>query len=293
MTTGDLLVPAAGGLRVMTLNLWCDEDERRARHVLAGRLAARLGVDVLLVQEVADAAREETLDVVAAESGLSVVSMSPRVHGGVSTAVLSNLPGEAAPSLRYTVPESSYDQLAAAAFVTTRAGRRVLVVSAHLIWGGLLEHRRVLQACALDAAVSGLLGSADDAAVLAGDMNALPSSATLGFLTGLVPWEGRTGQWTDAFAKAGRGSGVTSSGANVWARTTGSRHGFLDTALLPERRIDYVLVRGYAHGRPFTPLRCFGVSPDLFAGLFPSASFPPSDHDAVVADLWDPPAAGV
>lgn len=274
-------------LRVATLNLWCDLDERRDRHRVAGRMASVLGVDVLLVQEVPAGGLEDTLDLLARESGLVVAAVSPDT-GGVRNAILSRLPFDGASSIRYTVPESPFDQFAAAVRVTTASGRPLLVVSAHLLWGGLVEHRRVLQASSLDVAVSRLLVDPAAPAVLGGDFNTLPVSSTVRHLTGVEPFEGRSAQWLDAFSVAGVGSGVTSSAANRWARRTAERHGFLEPSAIPDRRIDYLFVRGYAHGRAFSPLRCFSVGAESVPVIVPSAEFPPSDHDMVVADLWDP-----
>ena len=282
-----LLSPRDASLRVATLNLWCDEEERFARHRVAGRLAATIEVDVLLVQEVASGSLVDTLEVLVGESGITLASVSPET-GGLRTAVLTRLPFEQHASIRYTVPESPYDQFAACASVTTPAGRTLLLVSAHLMWGGLFEHRRLLQASALDAAVSSVLADPVAAAVLGGDFNTPPHSSTVRHLTGLEPFASRTAQWLDVFARAGIGSGVTSTGMNPWARRTAESHGFLDPTGIPERRIDFLFVRGYPHGRPFAPLRCFSVGPDLVASLLPSEEFPPSDHDMVVADLWDP-----
>ena len=277
-----------------TLNLWCDAEERRERrerHRVAGRLLAGLDVDVVLVQEVPTGPVADTLDVLAATSGLSVASISPET-GGNRNAVLTRLCFEESPSIRYTVPESPWDLFAATSMLTTSSGRHLLVVSAHLAWGGLLEHRRLLQASALDAAVSRLLGDPNAPAVMGGDLNTTPESATVRHLTGLEAFEGRSAQWTDAFAVAGLGSGVSSTGANRWARRTAAKHGFLDPAAIPDRRIDFLLVRGYAYGRPFAPVRCFSVGPALLPSVLPDAPFPPSDHDPVVADLWDPLPGG-
>lgn len=286
-----LLAPREDSVRVATLNLWCDADERRARHQVAARLVELFGIDALLVQEVPSGSTQDTLDVLTAASGLVLAAISPDV-GGNRNAVLTRLECSPRPSVRYTVPESPYDQFAAAASVTSPAGRELLLVSTHLMWSGLLEHRRVLQASVLDAAVSRMLDDATAPAVLGGDFNTTSGSSTIRHLTGLEPFEGRTAQWLDAFANAGAGPGVTSTGANRWARVTASRHGFLEPAGIPDRRIDFLFVRGYVHGRAFAPLRCFSVSPEMVASFVPSPGFPPSDHDMVVADLWDPPLAG-
>jgi endonuclease/exonuclease/phosphatase family metal-dependent hydrolase len=282
---------SSGTLRVATLNLWCEAEARRERHRIAGRLLAGLDVDVVLVQEVPTGPVADTLDVVAATSGLSVASISPET-GGNRNAVLTRLRFEESPSIRYTVPESPWDLFAATSMLTTSSGRRLLVVSAHLAWGGLFEHRRLLQASALDAAVARLLDDPKAPAIMGGDLNTTPESATIRHLTGLEPFEGRSAQWTDAFAVAGLGSGVSSTGANRWARRTAAKQGFLDPAGIPERRIDFLLVRGYAYGRPFAPIRCFSVGPELLPSVLPDAPFPPSDHDPVVADLWDPLPGG-
>lgn len=79
---------SSGTLRVATLNLWCDAEERRERHRIAGRLLAALDVDVALVQEVPTGPLLDTLDVLAATSGLSVASVSPDT-GGNRNAVLT------------------------------------------------------------------------------------------------------------------------------------------------------------------------------------------------------------
>jgi len=286
-----LLRPRGDSLRVATLNLWWETEERRERHRIAGRLVDALGIDILLVQEVPSGSLAETIDVIVAESSLSLASLTPDV-GETRNAVLSRLPSSELPPVRFTVPESPCDQFAACASVTTLSQRPLLLVSARLVWGGLLEHRRTLQASALDAAVSRILDDPLAVAVLGGDCNTTPSSSTVRYMTGLEPFEGRTSQWTDAFAKSGLGTGVTTSGTNRWARMTAERHGFLDPAGIPDRRIDFLFVRGYAHGRPFAPLRCFSVSPDMVTYLVPSAGFPPSDHNMVVADLWDPSFPG-
>lgn len=55
--------------------------------------------------------------------------------------------------------------------------------------------------------------------------------------------------------------------------------------LMPSRRIDYILVRGFRHGRRGGPIE---------ASLHFDGQHEPvvSDHYAVVVDLWNPPATG-
>lgn len=285
------ITPKTDAVRVMTLNLWYKSDQRKERHVIAGRLAAALNVDVLLVQEVPGDAVEQTLDVISKTSGLTLAAISPEVSTTSShppVAVFSRLPFQTHEPVKYS-STAMPSQYAALASVRTRAKRDLLVASAHLSWGGKGEYTRLRQAVTLDQEISRILGNEMAPACLGGDLNSLPQSSTIRYLTGLESCEGQSAQWADAYAIAGIGDGVTSTSANLWARVTAERHGFLDTYALPNRRIDYIMVRGYPHGRPFAPQIAFSVSPDMLAALLPDASFPPSDHDAVVCDLWDPP----
>lgn len=285
------LVPRTNSVRVMTLNLWCESDQRKERHVIAGRLSAVLNVDVLLAQEVPGDSVEQTLEQIVESSGLSLAAISPEVSTTSShppVAVFSRLPFQTYEPVKYS-STATPAQYAALASVRTRANRDLLVASAHLFWGEKSEHTRLRQAVTLDQEISRILSNEMAPACLGGDLNSLPQSSTIRYLTGLESCEGQSAQWADAYAIAGIGDGVTSTSANPWARVTAERHGFLDTYALPDRRIDYIMVRGYPHGRPFAPQIAFSVSPDMLALLLPDVDFPPSDHDAVVCDLWDPP----
>ena len=289
-----LITPKTDSVRVMTLNLWYKSDQRAERHIVAGRLAAALNVDVLLVQEVQEVPSdsvEQTLNVIGKTSGLTLAATSPEVSATSShppVAVFSRLPFQTHEPVKYS-SIAMPSQYAALASVRTRVNRDLLVVSAHLSWGGKGEYTRLRQVVTLDQEISRILGNEMAPACLGGDLNSLPQSSTIRYLTGLDSYEGESTQWADAFALAGIGDGVTSTSANPWARVTAERHGFLDTYALPDRRIDYIMVRGYPYGRPFAPQIAFSVSTDMLHALLPDAADPPSDHNAVVCDLWDPP----
>jgi hypothetical protein len=102
--------------------------------------------------------------------------------------------------------------------------------------------------------------------LLAADLNAPPGSREVRALTEVMvdTWE----------AGAGDPDAVTLSAANPFAPTEATKQ--LD------RRIDYVLARPGTRGRPVPVRRAFvaGVTAD---------GPPPSDHDAVVADLSTAP----
>lgn len=282
--TGMPPAKPADAIRVLTQNVWHDDSQRPERFALLGRVAQALQIDVLLLQEVPCGDSAHHLESIL-RSGFELASST--AQHSLGNAVLTRLDFQTAPPIRYTVPESIPDHLAAAARVRTPMGRDVLCVSTHLIWGGHLEHRRLLQADALDRGITRYVGDASLPVVLGGDFNCLPTSSTARFLTGLEPYHEHTAQWVDVWDVVGHGAGSTSSAQNVWARQVAAQHGFLDPYALPDRRIDRLLVRGYAHGRVLSPLQAF-VLDETYLKHY-SDSFPPSDHWGVVADLWDPP----
>ena len=150
--------------------------------------------------------------------------------------------------------------------------------TAHLAWGAHSENVRTRQAMAVEEHAKGLQYSYPGAVqVLSGDFNALPSSHSVRILTGLEPSQGESCLWVDAWDKCGSGPGWTSDPSLALARDTAEVVGILDPDLLPARRIDYVMTRGYAHGRAGCPIGAWLLDGE---GA--------SDHHGIVADLWLP-----
>ncbi len=106
--------------------------------------------------------------------------------------------------------------------------------------------------------------------LLLGDFNATPESDEIRFLSGLTSLGGESVYFADTFAVAGDGSrGATFSRKNPYAATLRE----------PDRRIDYVFVRGpdeQGRGEPLEARVCFDEPVD---GAFAS------DHFGVIARI--------
>ena len=113
-------------------------------------------------------------------------------------------------------------------------------------------------------------GDATFPPVVVGDFNAEPGSDEMRFMRGLTGLGGPCVYFADAFHVAGDGSlGATFSKSNPFAEVVRE----------PERRIDYVYVRGPDDARRGEPLEasvCFDHPVD---GTFPS------DHYGVIATI--------
>jgi endonuclease/exonuclease/phosphatase family metal-dependent hydrolase len=141
----------------------------------------------------------------------------------------------------------------------------------HLNWKLSDGHVRVLQVKAIAEAVARLAPvGATFPPVLVGDFNAEPDSDEIRYLRGLTGLGGRYVYFADAFHVAGDGSaGITFSKKNPYAEPMRE----------PERRIDYVFVRGpddVQRGEPANARVCFD---EPYAGVFPS------DHFGVIATI--------
>jgi endonuclease/exonuclease/phosphatase family metal-dependent hydrolase len=265
-------------LRIATLNMWHSNHDIHERIEVASSWLNDAALDVICLQEVADIGNQGSAVLLAEQAGWHLAT--PVHHQGVrlQTAVLVRdsshvrQPGEAIALYNPAYP------FAAAAWLETIAGP-LLVVSVHLSWGGENEHMRLAEAKRIVAWIDGRLGADDiDAAVMAGDFNAPPDSDTLRWLTGRAASTPGT-YWTDAWVRNTGGDGSTSAASNPYARHTAYSYSrgsnpVLDAHLLPDRRIDFILSRGWRHGRPFSPLHTRVVREPLM-----------SDHYAVVTEL--------
>lgn len=266
-------------------------------------VADELGpIDILAAQECFipdpefdDGRKISSAELVAKHSGMTIANEVPGVRAKkwsdalIGTAILTRLPVLDTFSVDTTnVYTDKKDCLAyAGALLEAPSGRPILVVSAHLPWGGDGEARRLAHAQAIDSEVRWRLTNypSDTVAVLAGDFNAYPESDTVRWLTGLgIGTEDRGAQWVDAWAEAGSGPGHTVVvPGNKYAVLMAKTVGIQNPIRIPSRRIDYVLTYGWAYGRPGDPYKA------QLLGTIPTADgMHPSDHYGVVAELWDP-----
>jgi endonuclease/exonuclease/phosphatase family metal-dependent hydrolase len=105
--------------------------------------------------------------------------------------------------------------------------------------------------------------------IVCGDFNAPPDADELRLLTGRTATVAPGFALFDAWEMAGHGCGHTWARSNPWSAP----------ALLPDRRIDYILVGRPRRGGAGHVVRC------CLAGAEPVADVVPSDHYAVLAEL--------
>jgi endonuclease/exonuclease/phosphatase family metal-dependent hydrolase len=156
------------------------------------------------------------------------------------------------------------------------------VVSTHFAWGTAKEHKRIENAYNLDMELSKTTPfylnheKQDIFTIIGGDLNSEPDSATLRFLLGKDIYKGYSTQYIDSFSKDNI-SKYTSSPKNKYFIRTALNNNFPNPEMLPERRIDYILSRGYNYGRVGSPIKSQILSDD------PAYYY--SDHYPIEAEI--------
>lgn len=280
-------------LRVATLNLWHDVTavEDRLDAVAAALIAEY--VDAVALQEVRFESEGSTASRLAARlgwTGLVEAATATSADGvPVGNAVLTRFPLTDTWSVDLPGVDASGERRGAVAGAfRSPSGNRVLLVSAHLAWGGALEALRCNQLGALEAAlVARGVMEHHDTIVLGLDANAGPEADGLRWLSGEGGRAGLPGTyWVDCWKTAEIGApGATVEMANPWAATVAARHGIDPAWGPPGRRQDYLFVRGWAWGKRGGPRGAarFAETPGSLAGVLAS------DHYGVVTTLDDSP----
>ncbi len=256
---------------VLTLNLWNRSGPWEERLALIRRALEAFAPDVVTLQEVVriddleiDQARE-----VAGDAYHVAFGHAPGGPYFFGNAVLSRFPIAAQAS--YPLPRCGTDEnrCVVLARLTTPWGP-LPVATTHLNWKLDEGHVRVAQTRFVVERLTAFGVEGDLPAVLAGDLNAEPDSDEVRWLRGRTGLGGECVYFDDCFAAAGDGSrGVTFARRNPYAAP----------AREPDRRIDYVFVRGPdAHGRGW-PVACRVVLDAPEEGVWPS------DHFGVLAEV--------
>jgi endonuclease/exonuclease/phosphatase family metal-dependent hydrolase len=268
-------------LRVLTFNvLALGHAAGRQRSEVIRRGLAECQPDVVALQEVTRGpGLDQALDLLGPE--FSIVDHPNPSPDGVGACLASRWPLGEAGTLDLHVSEDA-DGL-------PWAGAVAVVVLAPAPFGPLLvvhhkpnwqlDRERVREQQAVTAArwIEGLVaGRADLPVVVLGDFDAGPEAASIRFWTGQQSLDGRSVRYEDAWEAVH---------PDEPGHTFSPRNALVQAGEMPlerGRRIDYVLVRGGAHGPLLQVADCRLVFDQPSAGVWAS------DHFGVLADLTPP-----
>lgn len=257
--------------RAATLNIWnrMGPWEERLVAIRAGLEA--LAPDVIGLQEVLRFPGFDQGALIAEGLGYEVVwGHASDNHGyPMGNAILSRWPVVREEVV--ALPDGGSDESRSLVFAELRSPYGPIpFFSTHLNWKSHHGHVRVLQVKAIADAIEARVGAGSFPPVVVGDFNADPDADEIRFLKGLTGLGGPCVYFADAFGVAGDGSPGT---------TYSKRNTFAEPLREPERRIDYVFVRGpddVQRGEPRDARVCFD---EPIGGVYPS------DHFGVVATI--------
>lgn len=261
--------------RVATLNIWNRFGPWEARLDAIRTTLRALGPDLVGLQEVVrlDAGQGDSLDQARAiADGLGYHVAYGRAHDEpwLGNAALSRWP--IVGSRTFELPRAGTNERRTLLFADVQApfGSVPFFVT-HLNWRFDEGHVREAQVREIALCIESVVAGEGFPALLVGDFNAESGSDEIRYLCGMTSLgTGRRVYFQDAFALAGDGSsGWTYARENPLAAPSSE----------PDRRIDYVFVRGRderCRGHPVSARVCFDQPVE---GTFPS------DHFGVVATL--------
>lgn len=268
-------------IRVATLNIWnrFGPWDERSRAIRAG--LSRLAPDVIGLQEVLRSTEGDRLDQAALLSeglGYHVAwGLASENHGfPVGNAVFSKWP--ITRTEVFPLPREGSDEKRSLVFAEIDApfGKLPFFVT-HLNWKLHHGYVRQVQTRFITDRIQELAPLTGFPPVLVGDFNAEPDSDEMRFLRGLTTLGGKSVYFADAFAAA---SGLTGEAAR--GTTFARRNPFAAQVHEPDRRIDYIYVRGpddRYRGEPLSASVCFDEPNAAAGGVFPS------DHFGVTAQI--------
>jgi endonuclease/exonuclease/phosphatase family metal-dependent hydrolase len=256
-------------LRVVTLNIWNQSGpwQQRLQGIRAG--LAEIDPDVVGLQEVLRPSSGEAPDQarqIAEGLGYHVAYAAAFDSGGIEfgNAALSKFP--ILRSEVFPLPNVDTGESRCLLFAELDAplGPIPFFVT-HLNWRFHEGYVREAQVMAIAEQIKRLAPIGGFPPVVVGDFNAAPDADEIRFMKGLSTLGGKTKSvyFADTFAIVGRGDGTTFSRHNPYASDLRE----------PNRRIDYIFVRGpdaRGRGEPLDAHVCFDRPID---GIYPSDHF--------------------
>lgn len=261
-------------LRFVTMNAYgpANPDWDR-RHRLVGDTLRELDPDVLALQEVPVDAESDLARIVGPDYHLTPFSQA---DDGVGGTLATRWPHRVVTEIDLRITDRARDALSwtAALVVELETPLGTVVVTHHKpSWPFPFEHEREQQAVIVARALEEHVGDRDVHAVVLGDFDATPDSASMQFWRGHRAVDGFSVCYQDAWEYAHpHDPGHTFELENPLVRD-----GEVATAV--SRKIDHILVRSVWHGPTLEVTRCDRVLDQPVDGVWAS------DHFGVLADL--------
>jgi endonuclease/exonuclease/phosphatase family metal-dependent hydrolase len=272
-------VESSGSTRVraMTMNVFSpsNPDWRRRRALLAETFRS-LQADVLALQEVPVDA-QAVADLIG--SGYHLTAHSETSDDGVGAVLATRWPHRRVTEIDLRISDRTSKALpwCATVVVEMECPLGTLIVAHHKpTWPFPFELERETQAVIVARALEDHIGSRDAHALVLGDFDATPDSASMQFWRGRRAADGFSVCYQDAWEYAHPGDpGYTFDTANPLVRA-----GEVSTAV--SRKIDHILVRSGWHGPTLKVVDCRRVLDRPVKDVWAS------DHYGVMADLVVP-----
>lgn len=286
-------IPETDVFKLTNLNLLHSPFRFEDRMVRIGQETKIIGPEIFCVQEALfdDAPRSSVLDGIAEATGLKIVSTQPHFekHGMKSgVAILTSWPVIEAGDGRAPLDgEAGYNSCYAV--LESPAGRPVIVFSIHGAWGGHRENVREQKFISINAHAAELeekYADRDPITVIAGDFNTRPDSSSMRFMRGLQSLHGQSTYWVDSWEalKTSTGEpGFTSDPSNKLAIQTALEGGIFLPQILPGRRIDYIMIKGWRYGKIGSPIDIV-----LDYTTKDAEGYTVSDHYGLTTTIWNP-----
>jgi endonuclease/exonuclease/phosphatase family metal-dependent hydrolase len=259
-------------LRVVTLNIWNRCGPWDERLVAIRSHLGTLDADLVGLQEVVVTKDGDRLDQAAAiADGLGYTSAFGASHRNgyaFGNAILSRWPIARSEAFALPKLEAAEKRSLLFAEVDAPMGKLPVFVT-HLSWKLDEGYVREAQIQAITEHVARLSPRAGLPPILMGDFNAEPDSDEMRYLRGLKSLGGKSVYFADCFGIVGEGPGATYSKRNPFAALQKE----------PERRIDYIYVRGPDERLSGEPLAARVCCDTPVKGVFPT------DHFGVLAEI--------
>lgn len=268
---------ATHALRVMTMNAFgpANPDWER-RHRLLADAIGELDPDVLALQEVPLDIEGDLGRILGREHVLAPFTQEDDGVGGI---LATRWPHRRVAEIDLRITDRARDSLSwsAAMVIELETPVGTVVVAHHKpSWPFPLEHEREQQAVLVARALERHIGARDVHAIVLGDFDATPDSASVQFWRGRRSVDGFSVCYQDAWEYLHPDDpGYTFEVTNPLVRD-----GEVATAVT--RKIDHILVRSTWHGPTLDVASCERVLDQARDGVWAS------DHYGVVADLTSP-----